>query len=57
MTCNRLIKKRLSKRCLNEKNHEWTRIHTIFLQSTEYTEQTEGLAEVGHVSEMVVVRR
>ena len=34
-------------------NHERTRINTNF-QSTEYTEETEGLADVGHRSEEFV---
>ena len=35
-------------------NHEWTRMDTNFL-STEYTEETECLADVGRSSEDVVV--
>ena len=35
-------------------NHEWTRMHTNFLQSTEYTEETESLADVGPGSEEFV---
>ena len=37
----------------HHKNHEWTRINTN-LESTEYTKETEGLADVGHVSTNVV---
>ena len=32
-------------------NHEWTRMDTNFLWSTEYMEETKCLADVGHRSE------
>ena len=35
-------------------NHEWTRMDTNFW-STEYTEEKESLADVGHGSEEFVV--
>ena len=33
------------------KNHECTRMHTNFFYSTEYTEETECLADVGLVAD------
>ncbi len=39
-------------------NHEWTRMDTnVHDESTEYTEETESLADVGHCSEEVVGKR
>jgi len=36
-------------------NHEWTRMNTnIHDMSTEHTEETECLADVGHPSEELV---
>ena len=35
-------------------NHEFTRMNTNLGQSTEYTEETECLADVGHRSEEFV---